>query len=115
MTTNISALTRHVVNNRRLNHRRHKVHDIVMRDENGREVFRGKTVNISGTGAKISGFPTNTDFARGQAVRVEFLVLPKDCTQSAKRKPISARIVRVEERPDDFIIAVHFDTPLYDN
>ena len=115
MIEKISALSRHVVNDRRLNRRRHKIHDAIIRDEKGREAFRGKTVNISGTGAKISGFPTNGEFARGQAVRVEFLVLPKDCTQSARRKPISARIVRVEERPDDFIIAVRFDTPQYDN
>jgi len=115
MLEKISGMTRHVVNNRRLNRRRHRVYDTVIRDEAGREVFRGKTVDISGTGAKITGFPTIADFARGQPVRVEFLVLPKSFNEPAKRKPIKARIVRVEEKLDDYLVAVRFDRPVANN
>jgi hypothetical protein len=111
MLEKLSSLTRHVSNNRRLNRRRHVVYDTHVRDEAGREVFRGKTVNISGTGAKISGFPTSTDFFRGQAVLVEFLVLPKDSSEAARRRPVGARIVRIEEKEDDYLLAVRFDKP----
>ena len=109
MLEKLTALTRHLKNDRRIKRRHHVVYDTLIRDDHGREVFRGKTVNVSNTGAKITGFPTNTDFVRGQAVRVEFLVVPKNCSESAKRKPVGARIVRVEEKEDDYLIAVRFD------
>jgi c-di-GMP-binding flagellar brake protein YcgR len=109
MLEKLSALTRHISNDRRVKRRHHIVYDTLIRDAQGNALFRGKTVNISTTGAKITGFPTNMDMERNQTVRVEFLVLPEDCTQSAKRKPINARVVRIEEKEDDFLVAVRFE------
>jgi hypothetical protein len=115
MLEKLAALTRHIKNDRRVKRRRHEVYDTVIRDEQGNAVFRGKTVNVSNTGAKITGFPTSSDFVRGQAVRVEFLVLPKSDSESARRKPVSARIVRIEEKEDDFLVAVRFARAEQDN
>jgi hypothetical protein len=115
MLEKLTALTRHISNDRRVRRRHHVVLDVTVRDEGGNAVFRGKSINISNTGAKITGFPTNTDFVRGQAVRVEFLVMPKDVTESSRRKPIRARIVRIEEKEDDFLLAVRFEKLEQDN
>ena len=108
----LEALTRRVVGNRRRHPRRRQSYDTIVRDEHYQEIFHGRTLDISKSGAKLSGFPDGNGVRRGQQIRVEFLVVPKDMAKVAQRVPVSAQIIRVEEKEDDFILAVRFDRML---
>jgi hypothetical protein len=87
-------------------------YDTIVCDEIGREVFRGFTTDLSRSGARIAGFPAGLGISEGQQVRVEFLLLPKDCTKVANRAPVTGRVVRVEETADRSTVAVAFHRPL---
>jgi hypothetical protein len=112
MLEKFDSLSRHVVGNRRRHRRRPIKYDTILRDAAGREVFRGKTTNLSQSGAQISGFVSSVGIADGQRVLVEFLVLPRDCAQPAARAPVVAGVTRYEETPDTSVVAVIFDDPL---
>jgi hypothetical protein len=109
MLEKFDSLSRHMVGNRRGHRRRPIKYDTIVRDETGRKVFSGKTIDLSQTGAKISGFVTGPGLAEGQPVRVDFLVLPKDQARPASRALVKARISRVEETDDSATLAVMFD------
>ena len=108
----LEALARHLSSNRRRAHRQRRKYDTIIRDESWREVFRGRTVDVSQTGAKLAGFPARTGVHEGQNVTLEFLLVPKNVDQIARRVPVHSEVVRVEERADDYIVAVRFDKAL---
>lgn len=112
MGTILDTLTRHLAGNRRHHHRQRRKYDTVVRDEAWREVFRGWTVDVSPTGAKLAGFPAHTGVLEGQDVTLEFLLVPKNIDQIARRVPVPSHVVRVEERGDDYIVAVMFNKAL---
>ena len=112
MLEKIESLSRHMMGNRRRHRRRPIKYDTILRDEAGRKIFRGKTTNLSQSGAKISGFVCSLGIAEGQQVRVCFLVLPKDCARPAAVAPVRACVTRYEETPDTSVVAVMFDDPL---
>lgn len=112
MTSKIASLTRHVVGNRRRHRRLHHKYDTIVRDEISREVFHGSTVDLSVSGAKLSGFPAHTGVFEGQNVTVEFLLVPKEIDKVAKRVPIPAHVCRVEEKADEYVIGVMFNQQL---
>lgn len=108
----LDTLTRHLAGNRRRYRRQRRKYDTVIRDQAWREVFRGWTVDVSTTGAKLAGFPAHVGVVEGQDVTLEFLLVPKNVDQIARRVPVPSQVVRVEERGDDYIIAVRFDKAL---
>jgi len=112
MLEKFDSLSRHMVGNRRHHRRRPIKYDTIVRDKAGRKIFRGKTTNLSQSGAKISGFVCGLGIADGQRVLVEFLVLPRDSAQPAARAPVHACVARYEETPDTSVVAVIFDDPL---
>lgn len=111
MLDKLEGLTRHVMNNRRTQRRRRVEYDAVVRDLANQIIFRGRTRNICEGGVKVHGLPVGNGVEAGQRVRVEFLVLPKDAGQIARRPTFSGCIVRVEDREHDYNIAVAFDRP----
>jgi len=108
----LEALTRHLSSNRRRARRQRRKYDTIIRDEAWREVFRGRTVDVSQTGAKLVGFPARTGVHEGQHITLEFLLVPKNVDQIARRVPVHSEVVRVEERADEYIVAVRFDKAL---
>jgi hypothetical protein len=108
----LKALTRLFTDNRRRHQRLRRKYDTLVRDEGWREVFHGKTLDISRGGARIMGFPKGRGVLDGQKVTIEFLIIPKDITQVAQRAPVPGRVVRVMEREDEFLLAVKFDESL---
>lgn len=111
MIEKIEGLTRHVMNNRRTQRRRRVEYDAVVRDPANQIVFRGRTRNISEGGVKIHGLPVGNGVEPGQRIRVEFLVIPRDAGQIARRPTFSGYIVRIEDTKGDCDIAVAFDRP----
>jgi len=112
VTGKIASLTRHVVGNRRRHRRQHHKYDTIVRDEVWREVFRGSTVDLSISGAKLSGFPAHTGVFEGQNVTIEFLLVPKEIDKVAQRVPMPAHVCRVVEKDDEYVIGVMFDRQL---
>jgi len=112
MGATLEAIARLFTRNRREHTRHRRKYDTIVRDEGWREVFRGKTLDISCGGARISGFPAATGVHGGQKVTLEFLLVPKDVAQVAERAPVASRIIRVDEREDAFVLAVKFDESL---
>ena len=108
----LDALTRHLSSNRRRARRQRRKYDTIIRDESWREVFRGQTVDVSQTGAKLAGFPAQTGIHEGQSITLEFLLIPRNVDQIARRVPVPSQVVRVEERGDDYIVAVRFEKAL---
>jgi len=112
MLGKIEALSRHVVGNRRREPRRRIRYTAIVRDTIGREIFRGRTVNLSRRGVRLSGFVSGLGIADGQNVRVDFLVLPKDYSETARRHPVKGIVRRLEDAADDSALVVVFDKPL---
>ena len=112
MGTLLKTLTRRLSGNRRQAHRQRRKYDTIIRDEAWREVFRGQTVDVSPMGAKLAGFPAKTGVQEGQDVTLEFLLVPKNVAQIARRVPVPSQVVRVEEHEDNYIIAVRFEKAL---
>jgi c-di-GMP-binding flagellar brake protein YcgR len=108
----LESLTRHIMNNRRRHRRKHFVYDTLVRDETNQIIFRGKTADLSQSGARMIGLPVSTGAREGQAAQVEFLILPRDITQEVHRMTIAARIVRVSETEDSYSLGVRFDREL---
>jgi len=106
----LESLTRHVVNDRRRHRRRRHTYDTLVRGtEDQTVVFRGRTINLSRSGTKVAGLPVSVGPTLGQAVRVEFLLIPKDYSKVERRAIITGRIWRIEEREDGMTLAVKFD------
>jgi c-di-GMP-binding flagellar brake protein YcgR len=105
----IGALSRHVVNDRRVERRLRRDFDITVLDDCHHEVFRGRSLDISSTGVRIRGFPIGTGIRGDQAVTVEFLIVPKELDQTSRRVPVPARVVRLDEKGDDFVVAIRFN------
>jgi len=112
MLRKLKGVARRLVGNRRQRPRKHFVYDTVLRDEKTHVVFRGKTTDLSRSGARLTGFPDAKGLVLDQAVHVEFLLLPKDVTKVAKRPSVNARVWRVEEFEDRYIVAIRFDREL---
>jgi len=108
----LESLAQLFTNNRRLHRRQRRKYDTIVRDEGWREVFHGKTLDVSRGGARLSGFPKATGVFNGQAVTVEFLLVPKDVTIVAQRAPVHGRVVRVYERNGETMLGIKFDRSL---
>ncbi len=108
----LETLTRLFTNNRRRHSRLRRKYDTIVRDDGWREVFNGKTLDVSRGGAKVMGFPKGTGVHRDQEVTVEFLLIPKDVTVVAQRAPVRGRVIRVDEREDEFVLAIKFASTL---
>jgi c-di-GMP-binding flagellar brake protein YcgR len=108
----LESLTKLFTSNRRQHRRQRRKYDTIVRDEGWREVFHGKTLDVSRGGAKLSGFPKGTGVFDGQVVTVEFLLIPKDVSVVAKRAPVRGRVIRVHEQSGETFLGVKFDEPL---
>jgi len=108
----LDSITRLLGKNRRRHVRHRRKYDTIVRDEGWREVFRGKTLDVSCGGARIAGFPAATGVHSTQKVTIEFLLIPKDEARVAERASVPGHIIRVDEREDAFILAVEFDETL---
>ncbi|MFO8013191.1 MAG: PilZ domain-containing protein [Phycisphaerae bacterium] len=108
----LESLTQLFTNNRRQHRRQRRKYDTIVRDEGWREVFHGKTLDVSRGGAKLRGFPRSKGVFDGQAVTVEFLLVPKDISAVAKRAPVRGRVVRVQEQDGETLLGIKFDQPL---
>lgn len=108
----LDALTRKIIGDRRTHRRKRFVYDVTLRDEGGERIFRGKTVNLSCSGARLAGFPCATGPDEGQAVQIEFLVPPKNLTQVSRVAIMPARIWRIDDKEGAFILVVKFDREL---
>jgi hypothetical protein len=105
----IDNLLRHVVNNRRRQPRRHRVYDTVIRSERNMVLFRGKTVNISQSGARLVGLPTDLGVLEGDRILVEFTIPPRGRSMAMRRVSTVARVIRIIETPDSFTVAIKFE------
>ena len=115
MGPKLQALTRLFTSNRRRHSRLRRTYDTVIRDDGWRAIFHGKTLDISQGGAKVMGFLKGTGVHNGQQVTVEFLLIPKDVTVVALRAPVHGRVIRVDERADECLVAIKFDSTLPDS
>ena len=109
----LSNLLRNVVNNRRRHPRKHRRYEVVLRNEHDKVIFRGKTANISQSGARLVGLPTDLGIAGGERVLVEILVPPRGASVAVRRIATVARVVRTDETPDSFIVAIRFEQGLH--
>jgi hypothetical protein len=98
--------------NRRHHDRKRWVHSVTLLDKNQKVVFRGKTINLSRTGAKLAGFPAKEGLVLDQKVHARFALVPKDRLQPMKSVGMDAAICRVEQHEDDFAVAIKFVQPL---
>lgn len=115
MLSKLEALTRHWIGDRRRHQRRRHTYDVIVRrNERSSALFRGKTTNLSRSGARMRGLPVGCGPAMGQAVRLEFLLIPQNLNEIERRAIITGRVFRVEEKEDDYLVAVKFDQPLPD-
>jgi hypothetical protein len=110
----LEGLTRRVVGNRRRHERKRRIYEVVIRDGTNRILFRGKTVNVSRSGARMTGMPATVGANLGQRVCAEFLILPKDVARIAKRVAVAATVWRIEEFPDEYNMVVQFERELPD-
>ena len=108
----IEALTRQLVGNRRAHQRKRFVYSTTLRDERGEIVFKGKTVNLSCSGARLEGFPTANELSEGQTVQIEFMVTTKDATRPSWAAKLPAQIWRIDDKEGAFTLAVKFDREL---
>ena len=106
------TLSQLFTNNRRQHRRQRRKYDTVVRDEGWREVFHGKTLDVSRGGAKLRGFPKSKGVFEGQRVTVEFLLVPKDITIVAQRAPVKGRVVRAQEQDGATLLGIKFDRSL---
>jgi len=108
----LDMLNRCLASNRRRHKRLRRKYDTIVRDEGWREVFRGRTIDISAGGAKVTGFVCRTGVFEGQKVTVEFLIIPKDMARVSQRAPVPGRIVRLTDTEDETTMGILFDRPL---
>ncbi|MBL7139937.1 MAG: PilZ domain-containing protein [Planctomycetes bacterium] len=112
MSAILGFLNRYLSSNRRQHRRLRRKYDTIVRDEGWREVFRGRTLDISAGGAKVTGFAHGIGVFEGQKVTVEFLIIPKDVARVSQRAPVSGRIIRLYESEEETTMGVIFDRPL---
>jgi hypothetical protein len=111
-TNLLTMLRRHLSANRRRHRRKCRKYDMAITAADGRTVFRGRSLDLSKGGARVAGLPHNTGVVVGQAVRVEFTIVPGDCGENLHWLRLPGRISRFEERNGEFIVAVQFEDPL---
>jgi len=105
----LTVLRRHLSANRRRYRRKHRNYDILITTEEGRTVFRGRSLDLSKGGARVAGLPHDTGVVVGQVVRVEFTIATGDHGESLHWLRLPGRICRFEERNGEFIVAVQFE------
>jgi hypothetical protein len=108
----MEALTRRISQNRRRHSRRRFVYDVILTNNRRKVLFRGKTADLSRTGARLRGLPVSAGVLLGQKVRVGFLFIPKDLEKTEQRLETDAHVWRIEERQDSFAVAIRFVRPL---
>jgi len=111
-TNLLTRLRRYLSANRRRHSRKRRKYDIAITTADGHTVFRGRSLDLSKGGAQVAGLPHNTGVVVGQAVRVEFTIVPGDCGENLHWLRLPGRISRFEERNGEFIVAVQFEDPL---
>ena len=112
MSPILDFLNRYLTANRRRHKRLRRKYDTIVRDQGWREIFRGRTIDISAGGAKITGFAHGSGVFEGQKVTVEFLIIPKDVARVSQRAPVPGRIVRLTDTEEETTMGVLFDRPL---
>jgi hypothetical protein len=108
----IGDLLRHVVDNRRRHRRNHRVFDVIIRDERNQILFRGKTRDVSKSGAKLAGLPVHTGLCEGQLVVVDIQIPPKVAGEGIQHLVMAARVMRVDETNESYTAGVRFDREL---
>jgi hypothetical protein len=108
----LDNLVRHLVNNRRSHRRRHFSYEATAYDESGPVLFRGKTRDLSRSGAQLTGLPLNTGIHEGQQIILEFFIPPRKVGGPVDRLRLSARIMWMDEGEDSFRLGVRFDREL---
>ena len=108
----LAVLRRHLSANRRRHRRKRRNYDIAITTKDGRAVFRGRSLDLSKGGVRAAGQAHDTGVVVGQAVRVEFTIVPGDRGESLHWLRLPGRICRFEERNGEFIVAVQFEDPL---
>jgi len=112
MIRKIANLARRLATSRRHQPRLRYTYDTVLRDENDRVIFHGKSTDLSRSGARLTGFPAEKGVALGQVVKAEFLILPKDAAKVVERISVRATVWRVEENEEDYVVALKFEHEL---
>ena len=108
----LKALTHRLMRNRRRHPRHPHAYQVLLYSDRGRIVFRGKTGDVSRSGARILGYPVGTGVYEQQEVRISFLLIPKDADRPAKRAAVYARIRRVSDNGAAVALGVQFLEPL---
>jgi hypothetical protein len=108
----LEGLLRQVVSNRRRHRRRRIVYETDLKNDRNQVIFRGKTVDISRSGARLVGLPINTGAQEGQVVLAEITVPPQELTGPIQRLCLKVRILRIDETDDSYAIAIIFDKEL---
>jgi hypothetical protein len=108
----LDGLLRQMVSNRRRHRRRHIVYEIDLKNDHNQMIFRGKTSDISRSGAKLVGLPMTAGAQDDQSVLVEITVPPQEVTGPMQRLYLTARIIRIDETEDSYTVAVLFDKEL---
>jgi hypothetical protein len=108
----LEGLLRQVVSNRRRHRRRRLVYETDLKNDRNQIIFRGKTIDISRSGARLVGLPVSAGAQEGDSVLVEITVPPQEVTGPMQRLYLSARIVRIDETVDSYSIGVIFDKEL---
>jgi hypothetical protein len=108
----IGDLLRYVVDNRRRHRRKHKIYDVVLRDERNQILFRGKTRDVSISGAKLEGLPVHTGVGDGQMVIVDIQLPPKGMGDAIRHLILTSRVMRVDETDESYVVGVRFDHEL---
>ncbi|MBM4020337.1 MAG: PilZ domain-containing protein [Planctomycetes bacterium] len=104
----LKSLTRRLVGNRRRFARLARQYQAVLLNERNQVLFRGRTANVSRSGARLLGLPVGVGLSLGQWVRAEFLVAPRKQTQTAIKAAVGAHVWRIEEHEDRYIVALKF-------
>jgi hypothetical protein len=102
----LSGLARRLLANRRRAYRKRLRHDAVVKDAQGRVVFRGKTIEMSQTGIRLVGSPGVVEPAVGLRVTVECLALGQKMKWLNMKAVI--RRFRADEAEAGFILGLQF-------
>jgi hypothetical protein len=105
----LQSFARRIVGNRRRHKRKPIIYRTTLVDELNQVLFQGKTLDISRSGARIFGLPSGSGPVINQLVKAEFLVIPREAAKRAFKASVPAYICRIEDREDDFILAIKFN------
>ena len=105
----LQSLARRIVGNRRRHKRNPLVYKTTLMDELNQPLFQGKSLDVSRSGARLTGLPVGAGPTVNALVRVDFLVIPRDASKRAFKASVGGYICRVEDKNDDLIVAVKFN------